>query len=166
MIGSVGFNSSTLYRYATVNADSLSSQLGNTEAAAEGIRAFVEAFVRSMPTGKQNTFANRTLPGTVIVAVRETQPINAVSAFENPVRAKEDVSISRQATERLATQLERIESAYGEPAIACWGVLTDSDDDMVAGDVITVSAPRVCGDDPIYKGAMKVAGWCSPRMRG
>jgi len=159
MIGSVGFNSSTLYRYATVNADSLSSQLGNTEAAAEGIRAFVEAFVRSMPTGKQNTFANRTLPGTVIVAVRETQPINAVSAFENPVRAKEDVSISRQATERLATQLERIESAYGEPAIACWGVLTDSDDDMLAGVAKSVSLPELLNNvyDAVLQGVSSEA---------
>ena len=60
-LGTVEYNSSTLYRYATVNVMELAGQLGAAQAA-ETVRAFGEAFLFSMPTGKQNTFANRTLP--------------------------------------------------------------------------------------------------------
>lgn len=53
----------------------------------EAVRAFVDAFIRSMPTGKQNTFANWTRPDAVYVTVRKDQPINLAGAFEKPVRA-------------------------------------------------------------------------------
>jgi len=53
-LGTVEFNSSTLYRYATVNLVELSNALGK-QVTAETAAKFVEAFVRSMPTGKQNT---------------------------------------------------------------------------------------------------------------
>ena len=49
-LGTVEFNSSTLYRYATVNLVELSNALGK-QVAAETAAKFVEAFVRSMPTG-------------------------------------------------------------------------------------------------------------------
>jgi CRISPR system Cascade subunit CasC len=51
------------------------------------VQGFVHAFAYSMPTGKQNTFANRTLPDAVLVTLRTDQPINLVGAFERPVRA-------------------------------------------------------------------------------
>lgn len=122
MLGTVGYNSSTLYRYATLDLDSLAAQLGDAQAAAEGAAAFVEAFVRSMPTGKQNTFANRTLPNIVSVAFRSGQPINPVSAFERPVRPTEEKSITQQAAVRLANELKNIEEAYCMPAEKAWCV--------------------------------------------
>ena len=84
-LGTVEYNSSTLYRYATVNVMELAGQLG-AEQAAQTVRAFGEAFIRSMPTGKQNSFANRTLPDAVYVTLREDQPVNLCGAFEKPVR--------------------------------------------------------------------------------
>lgn len=129
MLGTVGYNSSTLFRYATVNLDSLVQQLGDVQAAAEGLAAFVEAFARSMPTGKQNTFANRTLPNAFSVAFREVQPINPVSAFETPVVPVDGKSISEQAICRLARRLTNIESAYDMPAAKAWCVLVDECDD-------------------------------------
>ncbi len=123
MIDSVGFDSSTLYRYATVNFDSLRDQLGSDEAAARGCAAFIEAFVRSMPSGKMNTFANRTLPSALYVAIRDDQPINAVSAFEEPIRSKEGTSISRQAVQRLGDCISEIEKTYGHPALRAWNVV-------------------------------------------
>lgn len=120
MIGSVEFNSSTLYRYATVNLDSLRAQLGDAKAAAEGLGAFVEAFVRSMPTGKQNTFANRTLPSTVLVTFRSSQPVNLVGAFEDPVRPVDGMSISEQAEKRLAAEMKMIDDAYGIKPEKAW----------------------------------------------
>jgi CRISPR system Cascade subunit CasC len=73
MIGTVEFNSSTLYRYATVDVDRLQDNLGHAKASCRAVEAFVRAFVTSMPTGKQNTFANRTLPDAVLILVRDTQ---------------------------------------------------------------------------------------------
>lgn len=123
MIETVGFNSSTLYRYATVNADALCEQLGDAEAAACGVAAFVEAFVRAMPTGKQNTFANRTLPSALVVAVRDDQPVNAVSAFEDPVAPRAGASIARQAAERLGATLKSIDEAFGVGPVRAWNVV-------------------------------------------
>ena len=122
MLGTVGFNSSTLYRYATVNVDALMEQLESPEATARGVAAFVEAFVKSMPTGKQNTFANRTLPNVVAVSLRNDQPINLVSAFERPVYAERDRSITQVAAERLAEYARDVESAYACPATKSWHV--------------------------------------------
>lgn len=122
MLGTVGFNSSTLYRYATVNIDALMEQLESAEATACGVAAFVEAFVKSMPTGKQNTFANRTLPNVVAVSLRNDQPINLVSAFERPVYAERDRSITQIAAERLAEHARDVESAYACPATKSWHV--------------------------------------------
>ena len=122
MLGTVGFNSSTLYRYATVNIDALMEQLESAEATARGVAAFVEAFVKSMPTGKQNTFANRTLPNVVAVSLRNDQPINLVSAFERPVYSERDRSITQIAAERLAEYARDIESAYACPATKSWHV--------------------------------------------
>lgn len=125
MIGTVDFNSSTLYRYATVNVDALFGQLEDAEATTRACAAFLDAFVRSMPTGKQNTFANRTLPSTVCVALRSDQPINAVGAFENPVRPSEDASISYRAAVRLADELKAVEGAYAMPASGKWCTSTE-----------------------------------------
>jgi CRISPR system Cascade subunit CasC len=84
-IGTVEYNSSTLYRYATVAVHDLSKNLRKDTI--DAVCGFVRAFVCSMPTGKQNTFANRTLPDTVMVTIRDDQPINLVGAFERPVQA-------------------------------------------------------------------------------
>ena len=83
-LGTTEYNSSTLYRYATVNVMELEKQLGR-EKAAKTVRGFAEAFICSMPTGKQNSFANRTLPDAVYVTIREDQPINLCGAFEKAV---------------------------------------------------------------------------------
>lgn len=87
MIGTIEFTSATLYRYATINLELLKDNLGSLEATEEAVRAFVDSFVRSMPTGKQNTFANRTVPDAVVVELRDDQPINLVGAFEDAVEA-------------------------------------------------------------------------------
>ena len=83
-LGTVEYNSSTLYRYATVNVTELCGSLGGETSHA--VRGFAEAFIQSMPTGKQNTFANRTPAAMVYVTIRRDQPVNLVGAFEMPVR--------------------------------------------------------------------------------
>jgi len=89
MIGTVEYNSSTLYRFATVAVHDLSVQLGGMDLAIQAVRTFTDAFIRSMPPGKMNTFANKTLPNTVYIIIRPDQPINLVGAFERPVKASD-----------------------------------------------------------------------------
>lgn len=120
MIGTVEFNSSTLYRYAAIDVDRLTDNLGDPAAARRAVEAFVESFVRSMPTGKQTTFANRTLPEAVVVIVRDSQPINLVGAFENPVRESERAGRVKQAAAALRDEAAEIEQAYGETPISSW----------------------------------------------
>lgn len=120
MIGTVEFNSSTLYRYATIDADRLCEALGSPAATRRAVEHAVRAFVTSMPTGKQNTFANRTLPDAVLVTVRDTQPVNLVGAFEAPVDDKEGRLES--ASRALAAQAADVDSAYGTTPVAAWTV--------------------------------------------
>ncbi len=83
-LGTSEYNSATVYRYATVNALELLEHLG-AEKVPEVIAAFGEAFIKSMPTGKQNSYANRTLPDAIYITVREDQPINLCGAFEKAI---------------------------------------------------------------------------------
>ncbi|MFC6261438.1 type I-E CRISPR-associated protein Cas7/Cse4/CasC [Levilactobacillus fujinensis] len=84
MLGTIDFNSATLYRYANINMHELVHNL-NVADAIKGTTDFIRDFLLSMPTGKQNTFANKTLPSYVMVTIRQDTPVNLVSAFENPV---------------------------------------------------------------------------------
>ena len=111
-LGTVEYNSSTLYRYATVNVMELAGQLG-AEQAAETVRAFGEAFLFSMPTGKQNTFANRTLPDAVYVTLREDQPVNLCGAFERAVpRSVQGYAAPSKAA--LAQYAQQMYSSFAE----------------------------------------------------
>lgn len=120
MIGTVEFNSATLYRYATVDVDRLRDNLGDGPATRRAVEAFIRAFVTSMPTGKQNTFANRTLPDAVLVKVRETQPISFVGAFEEPVNTRHTAGRVHEAAKRLGAYADEVERAYGEPSVRAW----------------------------------------------
>lgn len=122
MIGTVEFNSSTLYRYATVNLDGLARNLGDTTATRRALEAFVRAFVESMPTGKQNTFANRTLPDAVIVMVRQGQSVNLVGAFEDAVLPEGGRTRLEVAAGRLARRAGEVSEVLGERPVASWAV--------------------------------------------
>jgi len=113
MIGTIEYNSSTLYRYATVSASALNGQLGSVEATGKSVAEFVRAFILSMPTGKQNTFANATLPAAVLVTLRNDQSVNFAGAFEEAIPA---IGAMKKATNRLASYATGLYETYsGEP---------------------------------------------------
>ena len=85
-LGTTEFNSCTMYRYATAGIHELAGYVGAEEAVRAAVN-FVRAFCLSMPTGKQNSFANRTAPEAAYVTIRGDQPVNLASAFERPVRS-------------------------------------------------------------------------------
>jgi len=89
-LGTIEYNSATLYRYATLAVHDLYKQLANDPKALEkAVREFARAFVCSIPTGKQNTFAAHTIPHAVLVSLRADRPLNLVGAFEKPIVSNE-----------------------------------------------------------------------------
>ncbi|MEV3871516.1 type I-E CRISPR-associated protein Cas7/Cse4/CasC [Streptomyces sp. NPDC049906] len=133
MIGAVDFNSATLYRYAAVDVDELDRNLGKgyrdsegknlqgqdgegpSTPAARAVKAFLEAFAQSMPTGKINTFGNHTLPAAVIVKLRTRRAISFVDAFERPVTpgAGGEGGYLKGSCDRLAAYVPGLEEQYG-----------------------------------------------------
>ncbi|GLZ38735.1 type I-E CRISPR-associated protein Cas7/Cse4/CasC [Actinokineospora sp. NBRC 105648] len=120
MIGTVEFNSSTLYRYAALDVDQLQRNLGDVVATRRAVEAFTRAFVTTMPSGKQNTFANRTLPDAVLVVARETQPVNLVGAFEEAVGEGEKGGRITASIHRLATHARDLHEAFDETPLHTW----------------------------------------------
>ncbi len=102
MLGTIEFDSATLYRYANLNVNELIHNVGCDEAIL-GAEQFVKSFALSMPTGKQNTFANKTLPNYLMVTLRTDTPVNLVSAFEEPIESR---------TGYMAASIKRIEHEY------------------------------------------------------
>lgn len=117
MMGSMGYNTSTLYRYANLNVDELKHNLGDDELAEKGIKQFIKSFVLSMPTGKQNTYANKTLPQYVMVNVRDDTPVNLANAFEKPVK----LANGQSGVEALEKQAKESEM-FVEPALVTFVV--------------------------------------------
>jgi CRISPR system Cascade subunit CasC len=112
MIGTVEFNSALLYRHANVNIPLLREQLSSVSLTASAVREFIDAFVKAMPTGKQNTFANRTLPSVVIAQLGSTHAVNLVGAFEKPVAPDESGGYLLGACEALRKHADQLEAAY------------------------------------------------------
>ena len=73
-----------------------------------------------MPSGKQNTFANRTLPDAVVVRVRDTQSISLVGAFEEPVTGDSTSGRLTRAAQKLAAYTQEVEERYDQQPTASW----------------------------------------------
>lgn len=158
MMGTVEFSSATMYRYATVNVDMLRHNLGDGQAALRALEVFIRGFCLSMPTGKQNTFANRTVPEAVVVAVREDQPVSLAGAFEEAVPADAARGYVARSVEALARHAATIEDNYGlEPLRSFVVALTDSNAVASLGERVSftdlpervreVVAPRLPGQE-------------------
>ena len=122
MIDNVEFNSATHYRYAALDPLKLLANLqGDEELALVSVRAFIEAFACTLPSGKQNSFAAHNPPAFVGVVLRQKMPINLANAFEQPVFPQRDRALSALSVERLAHQEKTLAQAYGEEGP--WAVL-------------------------------------------
>lgn len=113
MLGTVEYNSSTLYRYANVAVHELCNQLDDKESVINTLKLFVKAFSNSMPTGKSNTFANQTLPEFLEVKLRKDRPVNLVNAFECPVKAHDGYSV--ESIKRLLAEESKVSKFVAEP---------------------------------------------------
>lgn len=136
MMGVVGFNSACYYRYALVDRDQLARNLARkterkngqwvqelmqedyTEAD-EVIKAFLEAMVYAIPTGKQNSFAAQNLPSFGLFVRRQGGvPISLANAFAKPVRPqKDDEDLVGRSVEALTRHWEALRAVYGEQGV-------------------------------------------------
>lgn len=114
MMGDVEFYSATFYRYANLDLGKLQENLQEDgQLAADGVEAFLRAFVETLPSGKQNTFAAHNPPGLVYVVVREGAPRNLANAFVKPVwSGRED--LVHASVKALDDYTQKLNKAYGD----------------------------------------------------
>lgn len=123
MIGQVEFNSATYYRYAVIDVAKLVGNLQqDKDLALSAVGAFVQAMVRAIPTGKQNTFAAHNPPSFVGVTLRNTHPMSLANAFEKPVWPKQDTALTGLSVQALASHDNQVSSVFGDPRDS-WGYL-------------------------------------------
>lgn len=116
MMGTVEFNSACFYRYAVVDWEKLKDNLQqDADLASHGLRAFLEGFVVSEPTGKQNTFAAHNPPEFVAVSVRRnTGPRSLANAFEAAIRPDRSKPITKVSAEALVAKAKLLNGAFGD----------------------------------------------------
>lgn len=115
MLGTIEFNSSTLYRYANVAVHELVEQLQDREVTVKTLGLFIEAFSNSLPTGKSNTFANQTIPQAILVTLRTDRPVNLVNAFEEPVESND--GYAKNSIEKLLKEQDKANKFVEEPIL-------------------------------------------------
>lgn len=172
MMGVVGFNSACYYRYALIDRDQLARNFARkTERnrvngkwewtskleandyleADKVIKAFLEAMVYAIPTGKQNSFAAQNLPSFGLFVRRQRGvPISLANAFARPVRpTKDDDDLVGLSVDRLTKHWDEIKKVYGDQGVqttACFHIqqegrlngLSDSDKKTVTSAINAV----------------------------
>lgn len=136
MMGVIGFNSACYYRYALVDRDQLARNLARKTERKNGqwvqelrqedyteadkvIKAFLEAMVYAIPTGKQNSFAAQNLPSFGLFVRRQGGvPISLANAFAKPVRPqKDDDDLVGLSVEALTKHWDALKAVYGEQGV-------------------------------------------------
>lgn len=125
MLGTVEYNSSTLYRYSNIALHDFYRQLADKEETINATKLFVKSFVESMPTGKINTFANQTLPQAVVVSLRSDRPLNMVSAFEEPI--KSDNGYIDKSIEKLFSEYTKYDKILEKPIFTAYLILGNTE---------------------------------------
>jgi CRISPR system Cascade subunit CasC len=139
MMGTIDFNSACFYRYAVVDWDKMIENLQNdSELAEKGVRAFLEGYAVSEPTGKQNSFAAHNPPEFLAVSVRRnTAPRNLANAFETAVWTRKDESRTKVSAEKLMEKAQRLKTAYGGDGKTFVLNLTDTEVAKEFGESVT-----------------------------
>jgi CRISPR system Cascade subunit CasC len=129
MIGTVEFNSACYYRYANVDINQLTDNLGgDADLARKTLRAFVDSSIHAIPTGKQNSMAAQNVPAFVFAVVREGGPWSLANAFLQPIRPSADSNLEEASAENLADYWSRLSGMYGAEDLRAKAVATYLDD--------------------------------------
>lgn len=127
MLGTVEFNSSCYYRYANIDLRQLQANLGgDIELARATVRAFLQAAIRAVPSGKQNSFAAQNPPSLVMGVVREDGAWSLANAFVKPIRPVQGQDLIEESVKALDGYWGRLAGLYGEAGIVTRGVAFDT----------------------------------------
>jgi hypothetical protein len=145
-IGETQHNSSTFYKYFSLDWDALLRNLGGGHRAKQGaalteeqlennakalalagrtLRAFLEASACSLPSGKRNSFGNSCLPDGVLVEVKGRKiPTNYANAFLAPAEPRRDADgfhdWMEDSIRKLAHYVDSVATGYCLPAARWW----------------------------------------------
>ncbi|MCP3973642.1 MAG: type I-E CRISPR-associated protein Cas7/Cse4/CasC [bacterium] len=131
MIGTIEYNSACFYRYLNLSTSQLLHNLdGDEELARLGTRAFLQATISAIPTGKQTTMAAQNPPSAILAVVRNSGFWSLANAFEEPVRPTHDHGLVTQSVERLGNHYHNLKNVYGEDQITHDAAVTVGDHPM------------------------------------
>lgn len=127
MLGTVEFNSACYYRYASVDIEQLTTNLGgDRELAAQTLDAFLRASFRAIPTGKQNSMAAQNWPAFALAEVRAAARCSLANAFAKPVTAGPSGDLIGGSIVALDEHWAALRTMYGaEDAVGAWAVALD-----------------------------------------
>ncbi len=119
MMGVVGYNSATYYRYARIDWNQLVQNLdGNVDLARRTVEGFLRAALRAIPTGKQNSFAAQNPPSFALAVTRaDGMSWSLVNAFEKPVRPDRDGGYVIPSVQALENYWSRLSRFYGNEGV-------------------------------------------------
>ncbi|GAA0913324.1 type I-E CRISPR-associated protein Cas7/Cse4/CasC [Streptomyces thermoalcalitolerans] len=135
-MGHAEFSAGTFYRYATIDLEELTTNLGGDRAAARELaEAFLHSFIKSLPQAKKNSTAPHTVPDLIHLTVRADRPLSLAAAFEKPVRAAADGGYAAASRDTLAQYADAVNTFMGDEGIlqAGWTGL-DAKDHQGLGD--------------------------------
>lgn len=137
MIQDNEFSTSVLYRHAAISLTQLEKNLGDKNAVEDAVKKFVEAFIKSIPSGKQNGFTTHSLPDIVVVSIYDDGDHDLASAFVKPV---ESTNLVVDAIDRMVSYAEAQHKAYDVVPVASYVVTTgETDSASKLGEVVSLS---------------------------
>ncbi|MBA0127237.1 type I-E CRISPR-associated protein Cas7/Cse4/CasC [Haloechinothrix sp. YIM 98757] len=127
------FSAGTFYRYANIDVSGLLHNLdGDTALAATVTRSFLDAFIRTLPSGKQNATAAMTVPELVHISVRDDRPVSLASAFEEPL--SQNGGYIRTSLTALASYAGSVDTLLGREHVLASGYAGNQHWNGVEGD--------------------------------
>lgn len=134
MIGTVDFNAACYYHYANLDLGQLRRNLFGKEAKPDeddedllrrATSAWLNAFIRAVPSGKQNSMAALTMPDTLLAVVRDSGSWNLANAFLDPVPGQ---GVMGESTKRMWQHFQQLRGFYGDEELHAVAVASLSSD--------------------------------------
>ena len=120
MMGTIEFNSACFYRYANIDLRQLTKNLGgDVELARQTVRAFLQASITAIPTGKQNSMAAQNPPSFIFAVARERGLWSLANAFAKPIAAprgtrRDEHDLVRESVRALDGYWRQLTTVYGD----------------------------------------------------
>ena len=119
MVGNASCGSACFYKYANLHRNTLIDNLrGDKELTKLAAEYFLDSFVKSMPSGKQNSYAALTPPSLVVAVVRNSGcGLSLANSFEKPVSPDRDGGYITPSALALEEGFKRAKKLYGKQIV-------------------------------------------------